>query len=268
MIFFEVDWCGQEQIYLTEVDFWWESVSQQDLAILFLWEHYTWAPLLLAKRTSQQRWQLLLPWGSFLEELSITSLLWHYGVTQRRCPFLLSSGQLLLLCFTQLRYVSVSKSAPLPQWSFPAGASFPSLLDSSWGFPPETSMAPRLCSTREICRKDSTLIHWTIFRHPKLAEGIYLEVRAVGTVKGSCQLKRHRVYAGPLMDRGLAARFPGWKLVKFNLWIGRLARFQAQLLVSTILKDWLVGWFQSSENGWFHVQLVRGRMFLWLWSPS
>lgn len=74
--------------------------------------------------------------GSYPAEMSISSQLWPI-IT----PLLHSTKICIRLLW--LRW-NVSKSAPLPQCCFPAGMSFPSLLCSTWGFPPETSIAPKL----------------------------------------------------------------------------------------------------------------------------
>lgn len=129
--------------------------------------------------------------------------------------------------------------------------SFPSWLCSTWGFPPETSIAPKLCSTREICRKDSTLICQKIVRHPKLAKEIYSEVRVLGDCKGQCQLKRHRAYTGLLWTEIEQRDFQGGK--------SQVSTPELTHWLDFKLSCWLVlssktGWFQLSETGWFHVQ--------------
>lgn len=144
--------------------------------------------------------------------------------------------------------------------------SFPSRLWSTWGFPPETSIAPKLCSTREICRKDLTLICRKIVRHPKLAEEMYLEVRAAGGCKGQMPTKKAQGLYGASYGQIEQRDFQGGNWSGFNPWAGRLARFQAQLLVSSILKDWLVSvirdWLVSCSVG-------QGKnVFLWLWFQS
>ena len=185
--------------------------------------------------------------------MPITSLLWHYGVSSQLWPTVTSllHSTKISIRLLYLRW-NVSRSAPLPEWSFPAGTSFPSRLCSTWGFPPETSIAPKLCSTREICRKDSTLICRKTVLHPKLAKEIYLEVRAVGDCKGQMPTKK---------AQGLYGAFYGQRLSSeiFRVEIGQVSTPELADWLDFKLSCWLVlssktGWFQLSEIGWFHVQ--------------